>query len=253
LLGRLVERSDDRGVVTLSIPGPVSPGPEARRLSRALTDACEAIATEEAQPVAVILRCQDPVFCVYAPASAVDCDAMGKEWGEATAAVARLDPPTIAAIAGEAIGPAWELALACDLRVAGPRTRVGSTEIAFGRIPAAGGTQRLARLVGRTMALRLLLLGEIVDATDGLTLGLLHRVGATTVEEPLADLVEALRRSAPIALAYTKEATRASGDLTLAAGLRLEADLAALLQTTMDRVEGVAAALERRPPTFRGR
>jgi enoyl-CoA hydratase len=231
----------------------VAPGPEAQRLARALVDACEAIETDEAQPVAVVLTCPASDYCVSPPASASDGDAMGDEWARATAAVARLAPPTIAVIAGAAIGPAWELALACDLRVTGPAARVGSPEIAFGRIPSAGGTQRLARLVGRGGALRMLVLSEILGAADALAQGLVHRVGAATADEALAELLDALRRAAPIALAYSKEATRAAGDLTIEAGLRLEADLAALLLTTTDRAEGVAAALDRRPPTFHGR
>jgi enoyl-CoA hydratase/carnithine racemase len=253
ILGSLLERRDDRNVVTIAMPCPVPPGPEATRLARSLVDACEEIETEQAQPVAVVLSCPTLSFFVSPPLSGADCDAMGDEWARATAAAARLAPPTIAVIAGDAIGPAWELALACDLRIAGPAARVGSPEIAFGRIPAAGGTQRLARLVGRSVAMRMLLLGEIVGASDALARGLVHRVGSATAEEPLAELLAALRRSAPLALAYTKEATRAAGDLTLEAGLRLEADLAALLQTTADRAEGVAAALERRLPSFDGR
>jgi enoyl-CoA hydratase/carnithine racemase len=248
-----MQRSDDDGVVILAVPNPARPGAEAQRLARTLVDACEEIETNEAQPVAVILTCPAPAFCIFPPTSAADCDALGDDWARATAALARLAPPTIAVIAGDAIGPAWELALACDFRLVGPEARVGSPEVAFGRMPAAGGTQRLARLVGRSGALRMLLLGEIVGATDALAQGLVHRVGSPTVETPLAELLAALRGSAPIALAYTKEAIRAADDLTLEAGLRLEADLAALLQTTTDRAEGVAAALARRPPAFRGR
>jgi enoyl-CoA hydratase/carnithine racemase len=177
---------------------------------------------------------------------------MPTDWARALSAVARLSPPTVAAIAGAAIGPAWELALACDLRVADPDAQVGSPEITFGRMPAAGGTQWLARLVGRGAALELLLFGEIISAPQALSRGLVHRVGDRTIDEPLDELLAALRRAAPIALAYTKEATRSAGDLNLAAGLRLEADLAALLQTTADRGEGVAAALERRAAEFHG-
>ncbi len=248
----MLERSDDRGVVSLAVRRPVPPGPEVARLAWALLDACEAIEADAVQPVAVVLSCPSAAFFILPPASAAEYDIVPVEWARATAAVARLSPPTIAVLDGDALGPAWELALACDLRVAGPDARVGSPEIRFGRMPAAGGTQRLARLVGRGAALRLLLFGEVITASDALARGLLHRVASTSSEEPLTELLAALRHAAPIALAYTKEAARSAGDLSLAAGLRLEADLAALLQTTADRAEGVTAALERRAATFHG-
>ncbi len=248
----MLEQSIDRGVITLAVRRPVASGPEATRLAWELLDACESIETTDTLPVAVVVACAAPAFFVTPPSSAAECDAMAEAWARATLAIAQLSPPTIAAITGSAIGPAWELALACDLRVAGPTAQVGSPEVTFGRMPKAGGTQRLARLVGRPAALELLLFGEILAAPLALARGLVHRVGASTVDEPLNDLLEALRRSAPLALAYTKEATRSAGDLNLEAGLRLEADLASLLQTTADRAEGVAAALERRAARFQG-
>ncbi len=248
----MLDRSKDRGVVTLAVRRPVPPGPEVARLSWALLDACEAIETDAVQPVAVVLTCPPPAFCILPPTSAAEYDAVPTEWASATAAVGRLSPPTIAVLAGAAVGPAWELALACDLRIAGPDVHVGSPETTFGRMPVAGGTQRLARLVGRGAALQLLLFGAILSAPEALARGLVHRVGATSAEEPLTELLSALCHAAPIALAYTKEATHSAGDLSLAAGLRLEADLATLLQTTTDRAEGVAAALERRAARFHG-
>jgi enoyl-CoA hydratase len=247
-----VHRRDDDGVVWLAVSHAVAPGPDARRLAAELVAMCEAIETEHTLAVAVVLTCPGPAFWVQPPGTPTDCDALGAAWGAATAAVARLSAPTIAVIEGDAIGPGWELALACDLRIAAPEARVGSPEVALGRMPTAGGTQRLARLVGRSAALHMLLLSEIVPAPEALVGGLVHRVGSSTADEALVELLAALRRSAPIALAYTKEAVRAADELTLEAGLRLEADLAALLLTTADRAEGVAAALERRPPTFRG-
>lgn len=247
-----VHRHDVDGVIGLAVSHAVVLGPDAQRLAAELVAACEAIETEQTPAIAVILTCPGPAFWVQPPATPTDCDVLGAAWGAATAAVARLSAPTIAVIDGDAIGPGWELALACDLRIAAPAARIGSPEVALGRMPAAGGTQRLARLVGRSAALRMLLLSEIVPAEAALARGLVHRVSSSTADEALVDLLSVLRQSAPIALAYTKEATRSAGDLTLEAGLRLEADLAALLLTTTDRMEGVAAALERRPATFQG-
>jgi enoyl-CoA hydratase len=233
---------------------PATPLGEASvRLAWKLVDTCSGIEERDDLPAAVVLRSNQGAFWLEPPQSAADCDAPGEAWAEATAAVARLTPPTIAAIDGDAVGPAWELALACDLRVATHRARVGSPEVLLGRIPAGGGTQRLTRLVGPTMALRMLLLGEPVSATDAYGIGLIDRLADdgqldTVVEE----LVASLRAAAPVAAAYVKESVKAGADLPLGDGLRLEADLSALLQTTADRSEGIRAFVERREPRFTG-
>src|SRR5262249_44333911 len=144
--------------------------------------------------------------------------------------------------------------LACDLRLAAAHVRLGSPEVRWGRIPAAGGTQRLARLVGPATALRLLLLGEMLAAPTALELGLVHRVvPAAELDAASEAMPGELAAGAPLALAYAKEAVQRAGDLPLPDGLRLEADLAALLQTTHDRAEGLAAFRERRAPRFEAR
>jgi enoyl-CoA hydratase len=218
-----------------------------------LIDACTAVEERDDLPVAVVLRADAGVFFLEPPISAADCDAAGELWAQAVTAVAKLTPPTIAVIDGDALGPAWELALACDLRVATGRSRFGSPEVRWNRMPAAGGTQHLARLVGPTVALRLLWLGEIVPAAKAHEMGLIDRLARDgELDAAVGELLAGLRAAAPIALAYTKEAVRSGAELPLSAGLRLEADLAALLQTTTDRAEGIAAFAERRPPRFKG-
>ena len=246
--------NERESVIWLEASEPAEPGEAAARLGYQLADACVALEERAERPLAVVLRGGLRGFWLRPPRNAAECDAAGPGWAEAAAAIDRLSLPTIAVLEGEAIGPAWELALACDLRLAAADARVGSPEVAFGRLPAAGGTQRLTRLAGPAVALRLLLLGDVLAASDALALGLVHRVApAAELDRQLEDLLAALRRGAPIALAYAREAVRAAADLPLAAGLRLEADLSALLQTTHDRAEGIDAFLERRPPRFEGR
>jgi len=245
--------SEHGRIVYLRVAAPVELA-AAERLAWAIADACAAIAEREAPPAGVVLVGRGGAFCVEAPRSGGDCDALGRAWAAATAAVGQLGPPTVAVIGGDAIGPAWELALACDLRLAAAETRVGSPEVRWGRMPAAGGTQRLTRLAGPAVALRLLLLGEVLTADDARALGLVHRVvRGDELEAAQEEALDALRAGAPIALGYAKEAVRQGLELPLEAGLRLEADLAALLQTTRDRAEGLAAFGERRAPRYEAR
>lgn len=250
----MLDVSQDRNVLYLRVPVPVRPGRDSERLAWELIDGCQQIRESDERPVAVALIGLGDAFCIEPPRSAADCDAAGAEWREATSALAGLAPPTIAALGGDTIGLAFELALACDLTVADESTHLGAPEVRFGRMPSAGGSQRLARAVGRAVALRMLLLGEQLTVTEAMRLGLVHRVArAGQLEPALEELLDELRPGAPIALAYTKEAIRTGSELPLASGLTLEADLAALLQTTADRSEGIRAFSERSTPRFEGR
>jgi enoyl-CoA hydratase/carnithine racemase len=240
--------------VYLTLSEPVALGRESDRLAWQLVDACRAISEADEQPVGVALVGRGGAFFTAPPRSAADCDAASGAWRAATAALAGLGPPTVTAMQGEAAGPALELALAADLRVAAADAALGLPEVRFGRIPSAGGTQRLSRAVGQGTALRLLLLGEMMGAEEALALGLIHRVARSdALDACLEGLLDALRLGAPLALSFTKEAIRDGTDLPLRSGLTLEADLAALLQTTEDRARGISAFKERATPTFEGR
>src|SRR5205085_6523767 len=160
----------------------------------------------------------------------------------------------IAAIRGVALGGGLELALACDIRIAADDALLGLTEIDLAIIPGGGGTQRLPRLVGRGKALEMILTGARLSAAEALRIGLVERV------VPVADLMPTARalaatiaEKAPVALRYAKEAVVSGLELPLADGLRLENDLATLLRTTEDRVEGARAFVEKRKPKWTGR
>jgi enoyl-CoA hydratase/carnithine racemase len=166
----------------------------------------------------------------------------------------RCTQPILAAIRGYAFGGGLELALACDVRVAGDDARLGLTEIDLAIIPGGGGTQRLPRLIGRGKALEMILTGARIDAHEALRIGLVERVvPAAEVGAAAHELARALAAKAPVALRYAKEAVVKGLELPLADGLRLENDLATLLRTTEDRVEGARAFLEKRTPRFTGR
>ena len=170
------------------------------------------------------------------------------------AAMDRCGQPILAAIRGFALGGGLELALACDIRIAGEDAQLGLTEVNLAIIPGGGGTQRLPRLVGRGKALEMILTGARVDAREALRIGLVERVvPAADVLASALGLARSLGEKAPVALRYAKEAVVKGLGLPLEDGLRLENDLATLLRTTEDRVEGAKAFLEKRTPRFTGR
>ena len=169
------------------------------------------------------------------------------------AAMDRCPQPIIAAIRGFALGGGLELALACDIRIAGEDSQLGLTEVNLAIIPGGGGTQRLPRLVGRGKALEMILTGARIDAREALRIGLVERVvPATDVLSSAQALARTLAEKAPVALRYAKEAVVKGLGLPLEDGLRLENDLATLLRTTDDRIEGAKAFLEKRKPRFTG-
>jgi enoyl-CoA hydratase len=169
-------------------------------------------------------------------------------------AMDRCPQPIIAAIRGYALGGGLELALACDIRIASGDAQLGLTEINLAIIPGGGGTQRLPRMIGRGKALELILTGQRIDAAEALRLGLVERVvPPADVVASATELAHTLAAKAPVALRYAKEAVVKGLGLSLDDGLRLENDLATLLRTTEDRLEGARAFLEKRKPRWTGR
>jgi enoyl-CoA hydratase/carnithine racemase len=204
--------------------------------------------------VALIADSSGGAFFIRPPGSQQDCDAAIDQWPQVIRAVLGLHTPTIACVTADALGAAWSLALACDLRIVAATARVGSPELRWGRLPAAGVMQLLSRYAGPARALQLLLLGEILEGHQLAQIGLaLDSAPADQIEQTLEASLDRLRNAAPIALAYVREAVRNGFELPFDDGLRLEADLAALLQTTRDRMAGINAFLKRQPVEFEGR
>ena len=174
--------------------------------------------------------------------------------GDFRAKLVGMGKPSIAAVHGVVLGGGCELALCCDLRIAAEDAQFGQPEINLGSIPGGGATQRLPRLIGTTRALELLLTGDRLTAAEAYQLGLLNRVvPRDELAGAASELAQKLAAKAPLAVRYTREAVYRGLDLSLEEGVRLEAYLGGLLRTTEDRVEGLAAFREKRPPQFKGR
>ena len=174
--------------------------------------------------------------------------------GDFRAKLVGMGKPSVAAVQGFALGGGCELALCCDFRVAAEDAQFGLPEINLGSIPAGGATQRLPRLIGTTRALELLMTGDRLPADEAYRLGLLNRVVARDeLAGAASELAEKVAAKAPLAVRYLREAVYRGLDLPLDEGIRLEAYLGGLLRTTEDRVEGLAAFREKRPPNFQGR
>jgi len=166
--------------------------------------------------------------------------------------VAQCRKPVVAAVAGFALGGGCEIAMMCDVIIAADNARFGQPEITLGTIPGAGGTQRLARFVGKAKAMDLCLTGRMMDATEAERAGLVSRVVPAT--ELVAEAVKVAERvasmSRPIAM-MVKESINRAWETTLTEGVRFERRLFHATFATEDRKEGMTAFIEKRKPTFR--
>jgi enoyl-CoA hydratase/carnithine racemase len=162
--------------------------------------------------------------------------------------------PLIAAVSGYALGGGCELALLCDMVVASESAELGQPEILLGIIPGGGGTQRLARVIGKQRAMELVLTGRRIDAHEAERLGLVNQVtGKADWLERALELAALVARRPPLAVRLGKQAVLAAEETALAAGLDQERRLYELAMATEDRVEGMRAFLDKRRPEFRGR
>jgi enoyl-CoA hydratase len=168
--------------------------------------------------------------------------------------IERLGKPVIAAVNGFALGGGCELAMACTLRLAADTAGFGLPEINLGLIPGFAGTQRLARLIGKTRAMELILTGNSITASEALAIGLVNRVvpAANLMNEARALAAELAAKPA-IALRYAMDAVNGGTEMPFAEACRLEASLFGMLTATEDMKEGTRAFLEKRAPQFKGR
>jgi len=254
----LFEIKDGIAFVTLNRPDKLNALNDQVMLE--LADAAERIATEPDIKGAILTGSGPKSF--VAGADIGDLSRQGPFDGKARAqrgqaVLRRLETcgkPVIAAINGFALGGGCELAMACHIRIAGDNAKFGQPEVKLGIAPGYGGTQRLPRLVGKGVAMQLILTGEMIDAQEAYRIGLVNKV------VPAADLLaecEKLMRGilamGPLAVRLAMEAVDQGLEMTLDEGLLLEANHFGLLAATADMKEGTAAFLEKRAAKFQGR
>lgn len=254
----LVERSDNYAVVTLNRPKVMN------ALNRTFFSELETAFTElrnDAAIRAIILTgAGEKAFAAGADISEL-ASLSGLEGQQLSArgqaifrAIETCGKPVIAAINGFALGGGCELAMACTIRIASDRARLGQPEVKLGLVPGYGGTQRLPRLVGKGAALKLLLTGDMVSAEEAFRIGLVDEVvPAEALRSRAETLARAIAQQAPLALAGCIAAVEGGYDLPLEAGLALEASLFGLACGTDDKREGTGAFLEKRAPVWQGR
>lgn len=165
----------------------------------------------------------------------------------------QIKKPIIAAVNGFALGGGCELAMACDLIIAGDKAKFGQPEINIGTIPGAGGTQRLTRLVGKSKAMQMVLTGELIDAFTAEKWGIVARVvPASTLVRASYELAKLMANKSPLALQLAKEAINQSYETHLAQGLGFERRNFFLTFASKDQKEGMKAFLEKRQPHYEG-
>ena len=240
----------EKGVAVLTLNRPEAGNRVNLEMAAELREACSALAADDGLRV-VILSGMGPVFSTGREVL-TDSAAIGRM--RAAREIGALPVPVLAAINGDASDHGLELALAADLRLAGPDARFWFSAPAEGTFPSDGGTQRLPRLVGPAWANDMLLTGRKLEASEALAIGLVNRVAQSTgtVLQQARELADTIAKGSPLGARYAKEAIMSGAGMALPHALSLEADLNVLLQSTRDRAEGIASFLERREPEFVG-
>jgi enoyl-CoA hydratase len=257
----LLEIDGESGVAVLTVNRADKLNALNRALLEELSDAIDEVDGDTAARVLVVTGAGAKAFVAGADIgeiAALDSDEAGQDFArfgqDVFQKLEHLRIPVIMAINGYALGGGCELALCGDIRIASDTAQLGQPEINLGVIPGYGGTQRLARLIGRDRAKTLIFTGERVGAEDAYRMGLVDRVvpAAELMSETLA-LAGNLAGKAPRALALAKRALNEGSSLPLDEALELEASLFAEAVMTDDRREGTSSFLEKRQPRWSGR
>jgi enoyl-CoA hydratase/carnithine racemase len=256
-LAELVESSREGDVALLRLNRPEARNALSPELMEELASALERLDPDPEVRCAVIAG-SDKVFAAGADIKAMSertfAEALRHPAGSFWRRLAAIKTPMIAAVSGYALGGGCELALACDMIVAAEGASFGQPEINLGIIPGGGGTQRLARVLGKQRAMEYVLTGKRFDAGTARELGLVNRVTADDawLEEAMA-LAEEIAQKPPIAARLGKQAVLVAEETALSPGVENERRLYELAMASEDRIEGMTAFLEKREPKFEGK
>lgn len=180
-------------------------------------------------------------------------DVLTSEVNDTLNEIENLNKPVIAAIDGYALGGGCELAMACDIRIATDRSKLGQPEVNLGIIPGAGGTQRLQRLVGIGKAKELIFTGDIIDAFEAKNIGLVNKVvSPDQLMLAVREMAEKIMTKGPIAVSVAKAAINVGSNTDIYSGLMFEKFAQTVAFASEDRIEGTTAFLEKRRPNFKG-
>ncbi|WP_417223014.1 2,3-dehydroadipyl-CoA hydratase PaaF [Amphritea sp.] len=247
----------EAGVITITLNRPAARNALCNNLLRELADTLDASITDE-RIKAVVITGGEKVFAAGADIKEMaELDAVGvmndirpTYWRR----IAQYPKPIIGAVNGFALGGGCELMMHCDIVIAGDNAQFGQPEINLGIIPGAGGTQRLLRTVGKSMAMQLVLSGEFISAAQARDFGLVSEVTIPEMSYKRAlTLAKSIARKPPLAVRLAKESLLKAYETTLETGLNLERKAFTLLAATEDRNEGIAAFMEKRRPEFKGK
>ena len=256
-MGNLVESSRDGHVALLRLNRPEARNALSPEVMERLASELERL-DPDPEVRCIVIAGSDDVFAAGADIKAMAERSFEEALRHPAASfwrrLAAIKTPLIAAVSGYALGGGCELALACDMIVASETAVFGQPEIQLGIIPGGGGTQRLARVLGKQRTMEYVLTGQRLDATTAQELGLVNRVVEKDgwLEEAMA-LAGIVAERPPIAARLAKQAVLAAEETALTAGLENERRLYELAMATEDRVEGMKAFLEKREPKFEGR
>jgi enoyl-CoA hydratase len=223
-------------------------------MARELRDACAEVDRDDGVRVAIISGGGEQSFCAGSDMNAL-AD-LSDAWAfrnriEYAAVVRNIRKPVIAALRGWVLGGGMEIALAADIRIAARSARIGGPEVTRGWIGGGGASQMLPRLVGYGQAMRLLLMGDPLDAEAALRIGLVEEVvDDSELISRVGEIATKIASFSPIATQSVKAATRAALSMPLDAGLRYENELHVICMSAKDRAEGIKAFQEKRPATF---
>jgi len=255
----LVLRAAIRSALVLTINRPDKLNALDRATIAALKDELDAAADDPAPRAVVLAGAGGKAFAAGADIAEMarlgpaEAEAYSREGQGLAAAIDAVGRPVIAAVDGYALGGGCELALMCDLVIAAESAKFGQPEVTLGLMPGAGGTQRLARLVGEGRALEMLLVGAPIDAARAFEIGLANRVVEGSALDGALALADEIAAVGPEAARACLRAVREGLRLPLGAGLELEARLFGQAFAGDEMREGTAAFMEKRPPRFAGR